>query len=160
MSENMSQKIVEGDVATVFDGPETLASLSATSRYDKQLVGMAYMLWGEAIAPYVPYQVLSDGPRVATVSEHPENAPKTLYQDVSTLPTLNPSIVDQISTNDKYSDEFLEKAYPELGVSLEGHIPDEMFFWLDQEAKAREYHEAYEAGYEEFAKVMQKTRQS
>ena len=87
MSENMSQKIVEGDVATVFDGPETLASLSATSRYDKQLVGMAYMLWGEAIAPYVPNKVLSDGPRVPTVQKHPENPHKTSNKHERNPPT-------------------------------------------------------------------------
>lgn len=71
-----------------------------------------------------------------------------------------PAILNQITTNDKYTDDFLERAYSFWGDALEPFVHPDTFFQLEQEAKAETYHRDYLAGYQEFtdAKVMKKTR--
>ncbi len=143
----------------ILDNPALLSTLPTCLKYDTEFLDIFYIVLGDEIAPYIPYQIfekLKYGDRQKASSDlQVENAPKTMLgdeEDVIHQLFSDPSSLSLLSTDDKYDDSLLEIMYLLWGDEISPYIPDEMYQQLVVEEAMRTYHLQYERECRDWAK--------
>lgn len=135
----------------ILDNPALLSTLPTCLKYDTEFLDIFYIVLGDEIAPYIPYQIFEQlkYPGVDRKSSvfSLDDVPKTMLgTEEDTIHELftNPSSLGELSTDDKYDDQLLEVMYMIWGEEISPYIPDEMYQQLVEEEAMRNYHLQYE----------------
>lgn len=147
----------------ILEQPELLSQLPTWLRYDKDFLDVFYIILGDEIAPYIPYQIFkqfkcSDLEK-KPATPHLENAPKTILgeqENVIHQLFTHPDALAELSTDDKYDDDLLEVMYMVWGKAIQPYLPSEMYQQLEDEDRMRQYHISYENGIHDWAKTFTK----
>lgn len=147
----------------ILEQPELLSQLPTCFRYDKDFLDVFYIILGDEIAPYIPYQIFEqlkfcDLERKPATS-HLENTPKTMLgeqDDIIHELFTHPDALAELSTDDKYDDDLLEVMYIIWGKEIQPYLPAEMYQHLEDEERMRQYHIAYENDIHDWAKTFTK----
>lgn len=130
----------------IFHNPQLITYLPATYKYDKDFLEIFYIILGDKIAPYIPYEILKqlknkeNNFNVSKIQHHSflENEEEILHNILQ-----NPQYIENLPTNEKYNDDFLEMLYIIWEDEIEPYIPKEMFEWLKNEHLMKTYHEKH-----------------
>lgn len=147
----------------ILEQPELLSQLPTWLRYDKEFLDIFYIILGDEIAPYIPYQIfkqfkLGDLERKPAIS-HLDNAPKTMLgeqEDIMHQLLTHPDALAELSTNDKYDNDLLDVMYMVWEDAIQPYLPSEMYQQLKDEDRMRQYHIAYDNNIRDWVKTFTK----
>lgn len=106
-----------------------------------------YIILGDEIKPYISIKIYNylhkkynQTPITDIIYDSEEELEIALLYDIT--------LIDKISTNEKYTSEFIEFMYLIWGDELKDYIPYEMYEELDNENKMKAYHLEYKMRYQ------------
>lgn len=145
---------------TIINNPRIINSLPKELISDIDFIEKYYIILGEEIKPYIPpktYETLKHREVILKNKEKKqiENKPNiTLENELEILHNIltDPKFIENLPTNEKYSNDFLEFIYLIWGDEIKPYIPYEMFEEIKNEVLMHKYHQDYDQNREQWAK--------
>ena len=145
---------------TIINNPRIINSLPKELISDIDFIEKYYIILGEEIKPYIPnktYETLKHREVILKNKEKKqiENKPNiSLENELEILHNIltDPKFIENLPTNEKYSNDFLEFIYLIWGDEIKPYIPYEMFEEIKNEVLMHKYHQDYDQNREQWAK--------
>ena len=144
----------------ILNNPRIINSLPKELISDIDFIEKYYIILGEEIKPYIPnktYETLKHREVILKNRQKNqlENKPNiTLENEIEILHNIltDPKFIENLPTNEKYSNDFLEFIYLIWGDEIKPYIPYEMFEEIKNEVLMHKYHQDYDQNREQWAK--------
>ena len=144
----------------IINNPKILITLPTQYRYDVDFLEPFYIILNEEIKPYIPSEIFNILKHREIVLKNKNPMQPTLRPNITLKDELeilhdiltDPQTIENLPTNEKYNNAFLEFIYIIWGDQIKPYIPYEMFEQLQNEALMNEYHQSYEQEHEKWAK--------
>lgn len=144
----------------ILNNPRIINSLPKELISDIDFIEKYYIILGEEIKLYIPnktYETLKHREVILKNKQKNqlENKPNiTLENEIEILHNIltNPKFIENLPTNEKYSNDFLEFIYLIWGDEIKSYIPYEMFEEIKNEVLMHKYHQDYDQNREQWAK--------
>ena len=144
----------------ILNNPRIINSLPKELISDIDFIEKYYIILGEEIKLYIPnktYETLKHREVILKNKQKNklENKPNiTLENEIEILHNIltDPKFIENLPTNEKYSNDFLEFIYLIWGDEIKPYIPYEMFEEIKNEVLMHKYHQDYDQNREQWAK--------
>lgn len=144
----------------ILNNPRIINSLPKKLISDIDFIEKYYIILGEEIKLYIPnktYETLKHREVILKNKQKKqlENKPNiTLENEIKILHNIltDPKFIENLPTNEKYSNDFLEFIYLIWGDEIKPYIPYEMFEEIKNEVLMHKYHQDYDQNREQWAK--------
>ena len=144
----------------ILNNPRIINSLPKELISDIDFIEKYYIILGEEIKLYIPnktYETLKHREVILKNKQKKqlENKPNiTLENEIEILHNIliDPKFIENLPTNEKYSNDFLEFIYLIWGDEIKPYIPYEMFEEIKNEVLMHKYHQDYDQNREQWAK--------
>ena len=144
----------------ILNNPRIINSLPKELISDIDFIEKYYIILGEEIKLYIPnktYETLKHREVILKNKQKKqlENKPNiTLENEIKILHNIltDPKFIENLPTNEKYSNDFLEFIYLIWGDEIKPYIPYEMFEEIKNEVLMHKYHQDYDQNREQWAK--------
>lgn len=140
----------------ILKNPKLITTLPVTEKYNENLIETLYLILGDEIIPYIPYQMYEKIIHRQSTKHQEKNKNYISYEELEIMLLHSPEAINLVPTNEKYDDKFIEIMYIIHGDKIAPYFPDEIFEQIKNEEEAKKYHDTYEKSYEKWVLSLKK----